>query len=66
MSRDEEPLNEPNGLMQFWNRLDKNVKLVVVGAIVLLVLYNIMSPLQQCKRDRGSGSHAWCYANTSW
>ena len=49
MSRDEEPLNEPNSLTQFWNRLDKNVKLVVVGAIVLLILYNIMSPLQQCK-----------------
>jgi len=64
MSREEKPENKTNIFINFWNGLDKNIRLLIVGAVILYVLYDVMSPLQQCKREKSS--HGWCYANTSW
>jgi hypothetical protein len=68
MSDENKPKDQEDsgsGLLTFWNNLDLNIKRILVGALVLLVLYYLMSPLQQCKRNDGLGTR-WCYANTSW
>jgi hypothetical protein len=48
--------------------MDKNFQYILATAACVLVLYYIMSPLQQCKRqaDAKGYSHGPCYVNTSW
>jgi len=48
--------------------MDKNFQYILFAAACVLVLYYIMSPLQQCKRhqeDRGR-NQLGCYEDTSW
>jgi hypothetical protein len=48
--------------------MDKNFQYILAAAACVLVLYYIMSLLQQCKKqqDAKGYSHNYCYANTSW
>ena len=49
--------------------MDKNFQYILAAAACVLVLYFIMSPFRQCKRDVTAGitwSVAVCYKNTSW
>ena len=48
----------------FWANLDSTAKAILLGGAVILILYFIMSPYQNCKRDGRSGS--FCISNTSW
>ena len=45
--------------------LMKHIKLVIFLAVVVVVLYYIVSPYQNCLRDAESAK-AWCTAMTSW
>ena len=63
MTDENKPPEGKSGLGKFWNSLDKNIQIILVGGAVVLVLYYLMSLLQQCKRER---SHSWCYMKTSW
>jgi len=47
---------------------DKNFQYILAAAACVLVLYYIMSPLQQCKRHQeGRGmNQTVCFKTTSW
>ena len=47
-----------------WASLDSTAKAILIGGKVVLILYFIMSPYQNCKRDGRSGSY--CIRMTSW
>ena len=41
--------------------------LIIVVGIVILILYFIMSPYQNCKRiESGNSGYARCLSKTSW
>ena len=49
--------------------MDKNLQYILAAAACVLVLYFIMSPFQQCKRDVTAGitgSVGGCYQHTNW
>ena len=51
-------------IKEFWASLDNSAKALLLGGVVVLILYFIMSPYQNCKRDgRNAG---FCHVNTSW
>jgi hypothetical protein len=49
----------------FWAGLDKNSKAILIAGATILVLYFVMSPYQNCKRDT-SRSAAGCIHETTW
>ena len=55
--------DDSSGILKFWNSIDIQMRRMVVGAVILITLYYLVSPLQQCKRER---PHYWCYKNTDW
>ena len=52
-------------LLKFWRGIDVQIRRMLIGGLVLIVLYYLVSPLQQCKRQE-TRSVRWCYQNTSW
>ena len=48
--------------------MDRNFQYIMAAAACVLVLYYIMSPLQQCKRDpeMDGWNDDHCYKITSW
>ena len=53
---------------KFWAGLDTVVKRVILIGFLAFILYWLVSPLQQCKREQKERGYrtSWCYANTSW
>jgi len=51
-------------LLKFWRGIDIQIRRMLIGGLVLIVLYYLVSPLQQCKRNNTRDN--WCYMNTSW
>ena len=47
----------------FWASLDSSSKAILLGGAVVLILYFVMSPYQNCKRDSGS---SFCMKYTTW
>jgi hypothetical protein len=64
MSDKDKPSKVPSRFANFWNSLDKSIQIILVGGAVILVLYYLMSPLQQCKRERSN--NYFCYKTASW
>jgi hypothetical protein len=48
----------------FWASLDSTAKAILLGGAVVLILYFIMSPYQNCKRD--GVATGFCHINTTW
>ena len=50
----DEDQNQEDGisksLLKFWKGIDVQIKRMLVGAVLLIVLYFIMSPYQNCMR----------------
>ena len=56
-------------LLKFWRGIDVQIRRMLIGGLVLIVLYYLMSPLQQCKRQVKTServSEYWCYKNINW
>tara|TARA_R110002020_G_scaffold327790_1_gene543732 strand:+ start:522 stop:740 length:219 start_codon:yes stop_codon:yes gene_type:complete len=57
-------------LLKFWSGIDIQIRRMLIGGLVLIMLYYLMSPLQQCKRQKSTGpypvSDYWCYKNINW
>jgi len=51
-----------------WNDPKHLLAAVAVVAVVLVGLYYLVSPYQNCTREMGSEKHqrAWCINQTSW
>ena len=52
-------------LLKFWSGIDIQIRRMLIGGLVLIVLYYLMSPLQQCKRYN-KVLDSFCYRSTSW
>jgi hypothetical protein len=56
--------DDSSGLLKIWNSIDIVIRRILVGAVILLALYYLASPYQNCMRDVGrSGA---CLNLTAW
>ena len=56
-------------LLKFWSSIDIQIRRMLIGGLVLIVLYYLVSPLQQCKRQEKNSKSItdyWCYKNINW
>ena len=49
-----------------WNDPKHLLAAVAVVAVVIVGLYYVISPYQNCMRGMKSNQHGWCMHNTSW
>ena len=56
--------DDSSGLLKIWNSIDIVIRRMLVGAVILIALYYLGSPYQNCMRDNRSSNY--CLYRTAW